>query len=127
LQKAKENVAMYQGGERSGQALMLMGGGKALLGGRVDKRPGTATADAERAAIDSYLAKGPRGGPAGGPPGPKLAGILQQPQPLQPLQLLAPQKPAAKGGTHPDHNWNEKLGRWQDVNGRILPGPAPKD
>jgi hypothetical protein len=31
------------------------------------------------------------------------------------------------GGSNPDHNWNSKAGRWQDVDGRFLPGPPPKD
>lgn len=128
LQKAKENVALYEGGERSGQAMMLIGGGKALFGGRVEKRPGTATADAERAAIDAYLTKGARGVP-GGPAGqPKLSTTLKQ---LQLLPAPAPQaaapKPAVKGGSHPDHDWNAKAGRWQDADGKFLPGPPPKD
>jgi hypothetical protein len=31
------------------------------------------------------------------------------------------------GGSSPDHNWNPKLNRWQDVNGRMLPGGPPKE
>jgi peptidoglycan hydrolase-like protein with peptidoglycan-binding domain len=127
LQKAKESVALYEGLERMGQATATVGLGTALLGGRVEKRPGTATADAERAAIDAYLAKA--GGPPGG--GPKLSGVLKQPPPLQLLAAPAPApapKPAVKGGSHPDHNWNEKAKRWQDPNdgNKFLTGPPPK-
>jgi hypothetical protein len=32
----------------------------------------------------------------------------------------------AMGGSSPDHNWNAKANRWQDVNGKFLPGKAPK-
>jgi hypothetical protein len=52
----------------------------------------------------------------------------QAPAPSSPTpQLPAPLSlaPRPVGGSHPDHNWNDKVGRWQDVNGRFLSGPAP--
>jgi hypothetical protein len=38
-----------------------------------------------------------------------------------------PSAPRAKGGDHPDHNWNAAAGRWQGTDGRFLPGKPPKD
>lgn len=122
LQKAKENVALYEGGERAGQAMIIMGGGKALLGGRKEVRPGTATADAERAAIDAYLSKTGAAKPARAASEPRLSTTLKD------LELLPPAAaPRPKGGSHPDHDWNAKAGRWQDADGKFLSGPPPKD
>jgi peptidoglycan hydrolase-like protein with peptidoglycan-binding domain len=128
LQKAKENVAMYEGGERLGQTMASVGLAKSLFGGRVDKRPGTAIADAERAAIDAYLKKN---APGGGPqPPPRLASIVNPAIEAAeaPLAMPAPApKPKPVGGSHPDHNWNAKAGKWQDTDGKFLSGPPPKD
>jgi hypothetical protein len=107
LQKAKENVALYEGLERMGQATATTGFVKSFLGGRVEKRPGTAIADAERAAIDSYLAKA--GGPQGGP---KLAGVLKQPPPLQ---LLPPKAATQPAGHHAAYQ--------PRANGKFAAGP----
>lgn len=44
--------------------------------------------------------------------------------------IQTPSVPAPKrviGGTHPDHDWDTKTGRWRDVDGQFLPGPPPKD
>ena len=48
--------------------------------------------------------------------------LADPPAPLS----LAP-RPRPIGGTHPDHEWNAKVGRWQDAKGRFLKGGAPPD
>jgi hypothetical protein len=32
-----------------------------------------------------------------------------------------------RGGSHPDHEWDAKSGRWKDVDGKYLSGPPPKE
>ncbi len=125
LQTAKERVAFYGGLERMGQAGItagVIGGGKTMLSDRTGVRPGTTAADAERAAIDAYLAK------AAAPPKgslPKLSTIIQEPLPVAPPAKAKP----VVGGSHPDHTWNEKAGRWQDPNdnNKFLTGPPPTE
>lgn len=53
---------------------------------------------------------------AGKPPG--LSSVLQE---------MPTPAPRPQGGTRIDHNWNAKAGRWQDVDGKFLPGTAPKE
>jgi hypothetical protein len=49
----------------------------------------------------------------------------QLPAPPASTTLPRPQEPIV-GGSHPDHSWNVAAGRWQDANGRFLPGKPPK-
>lgn len=60
----------------------------------------------------------PLSGPA---PLNRLAGATE---PLEPAP--APKKKPVIGGSHPDHNWDEKSRRWKDENNRFyLPGGKP--
>lgn len=36
------------------------------------------------------------------------------------------EQPKVKAGAHPDHNWNEAAGRWQDASGQFIAGAPPK-
>jgi hypothetical protein len=46
-----------------------------------------------------------------------------------PAQAQLPAPTAAKpvkGGSHPDHEWDAKAGRWRGVDGKFIPGGEPK-
>lgn len=77
------------------------------------------------------------------PPPPTLAGMLAGPRqtasiPTTPAALhpaqtttspasgTAPTKRVV-GGSHPDHEWDAKSGRWKDVDGKYLTGKPPKE
>lgn len=153
LQSALDAAAFAHGMENAGRGAAMGYVASMPVSKRDQSRPNVSAAEAERMRIDQYLARGKLSG-GGGPPAPlgsPPAGSASKPTnglaaaPSPPLALGGPRAssatddlslssvlrnspvPKPKGGSHPDHEWNSEAGRWQDIDGKFLPGPGPKD